>query len=316
MNEQIRNILAQDTTKTRKIQQLLLLGMTRREIADLLTNGNYGFVHNVYKRMLRDGLIENIWNSAIETRQPVRLDYTFTHKFGIEIEAYNCRMSRLAQELREAGIRVAVEGYNHTTRDHWKLVTDGSLQGNDTFELVSPILAGEAGLKELEKVCWVLDLCNVKVNDSCGLHVHLDAADFNMNTWRNLALSYKHLENLIDAFMPGTRRNNRYCKSLSHVSDERIKSAGTIDALRDVFNRDRYHKVNFEAYARHKTVEFRQHSGTTNFTKMENWILFLNGLITFAKQDNLSGRNTLDSLPFLDEKQKLYFKIRTKKLAR
>lgn len=316
MNEQIRNILAQDTTKTRKIQQLLLLGMTRREIADLLTNGNYGFVHNVYKRMLQDGLIENIWNSAIETRQPVRLDYTFTHKFGIEIEAYNCSMSRLAQELREAGIHITVEGYNHTTRDHWKLVTDGSLQGNDTFELVSPILAGEAGLKELEKVCWVLDLCNVKVNDSCGLHVHLDAADFNMNTWRNLALSYKHLEPLIDAFMPGTRRNNRYCKSLDHVSDERIKSAGTIDALRDVFDCDRYHKVNFEAYARHKTVEFRQHSGTTNFTKMENWILFLNGLITFAKQDNLSGRDTLESLPFLDEKQKLYFKIRTKKLAR
>lgn len=316
MNEQIRNILAQDATKTSKIRQLLLLGMTRREIADLLTNGNYGFVHNVYKKMLQDGLIENIWNSAIETRQTVRLDYTFTHKFGIEIEAYNCSMSRVAHELREAGIHVTVEGYNHTTRDHWKLVTDSSLQGNDTFELVSPILAGEAGLKELEKVCWVLDLCNVKVNDSCGLHVHLDAADFNMNTWRNLALSYKHLENLIDAFMPGTRRNNRYCKSLNHVSDERIKSAGTIDDLRDVFDRDRYHKVNFEAYSRHKTVEFRQHSGTTNFTKMENWILFLNGLITFAKQDNLSGRNTLESLPFLDEKQKLYFKIRTKKLAR
>lgn len=316
MNEQIRNILAQDATKTSKIRQLLLLGMTRRKIADLLTNGNYGFVHNVYKKMLQDGLIENIWNSAIETRQPVRPDYTFTHKFGIEIEAYNCSMSRLADELREAGIRVTVEGYNHTTRDHWKLVTDSSLHGNDTFELVSPILGGEAGLKELEKVCWVLDLCNVKVNDSCGLHVHLDAADFNMNTWRNLALSYKHLENLIDAFMPATRRNNRYCKSLNHVSDERIKSARTIDDLRDVFDRDRYHKVNFEAYSRHKTVEFRQHSGTTNFTKMENWILFLNGLITFAKQDNLSGRNTLESLPFLDEKQKLYFKIRTKKLAR
>ena len=183
MNEQIRNILAQDATKTSKIRQLLLLGMTRRKIADLLTNGNYGFVHNVYKKMLQDGLIENIWNSAIETRQPVRPDYTFTHKFGIEIEAYNCSMSRLADELREAGIRVTVEGYNHTTRDHWKLVTDSSLHGNDTFELVSPILAGEAGLKELEKVCWVLDLCNVKVNDSCGLHVHLDAADFNMNTW-------------------------------------------------------------------------------------------------------------------------------------
>lgn len=316
MNEQIRNILEQAATKTSKIQQLLLLGLTRREIADLITNGNYGFVHNVYKKMLQNGMIENVWNSAIETGESVRLDYTFTHKFGIEIEAYNCDMRRLARELQDAGIVVAVEGYNHTTRENWKLVTDGSLQGNNTFELVSPILVGEAGLKELEKVCWVLDLCNVKVNDSCGLHVHLDAEGFNMNTWKNLALTYKHLESLIDAFMPGARRNNRYCKSLNHVSDERIKSAGTIDALRDVFSRDRYHKVNFEAYSRHKTVEFRQHSGTTNFTKMENWVRFLNGLITFAKQDNLSGRVTLENLPFLDEKQKLYFKLRTKKLAR
>lgn len=316
MNEQVRNILSQAATKTGKIRQLLLLGLTRREIADLLTNGNYGFVHNVYKRMLLDGTIENIWNSAIETGRPVRLDYTFTHKFGIEIEAYNCDMNRLARELRGAGITVRVEGYNHETRDHWKLVTDGSLQGNDTFELVSPILAGEAGLKELEKVCWVLDLCDAQVNDTCGLHVHLDAEDFTMDTWKNLALTYKHLEHLIDAFMPESRRNNTYCKSLNSVSDEKIKSAGTIDDLRDVFHRERYHKVNFEAYSRHKTVEFRQHSGTTNFTKMENWVRFLNGLITFAKEGELPGRSTLEGLPFLNEKQKLYYKLRTKKLAR
>ena len=243
------------------------------------------------------------------------MDYTFTHKFGIEIEAYNCNMERLARELREAGIHVAVEGYNHTTKDHWKLVTDSSLQGNNTFELVSPILVGENGLKELETVCWVLDICNAKVNDSCGFHVHMDAAGFNLDTWKNLTLTYKHLEHLIDAFMPRTRRNNTYCKTLSGVSDERIKSVRTIDGLREVFNNDRYHKVNFEAYSRHRTVEFRQHSGTTNFTKMENWIRFLNGLITFAKRYSLPSRMTLEELPFLDGKQKLFFKLRTKKLA-
>lgn len=99
---------------------------------------------------------------------------------------------------------MVVEGYNHTTRPHWKLVTDSSLNGNDTFELVSPILVGEAGLRELEKVCWVLDLCDVKVNESCGLHVHIDAAGFSMETWRNLSLSYKHLEPVIDKFMPAS----------------------------------------------------------------------------------------------------------------
>ena len=295
MNEQVRNILEQSTTKTSKIEQLLRLGLMRREIADLVTRGNYGFVYNVEKKMLeREGGV--LLNRAATTL----MDYTFTHKFGIEIEAYNCNMERLARELREAGIHVAVEGYNHTTRDHWKLVTDSSLQGNNTFELVSPILVGENGLKELETVCWVLDICNAKVNDSCGFHVHMDAASFNLDTWKNLTLTYKHLEHLIDAFMPRTRRNNTYCKTLSGVSDERIKSVRTIDGLREVFNNDRYHKVNFEAYSRHRTVEFRQHSGTTNFTKMENWIRFLNGLITFAKRSSLPSRMTLEGLPFLD----------------
>ena len=207
-----------------------------------------------------------------------------------------------------------MEGYNHTTRPHWKLVTDSSISGNDTFELVSPILVGEAGLRELEKVCLVLDLCDVKVNGSCGLHVHIDAAGFSMETWRNLALSYKHLEPVIDRFMPASRRDNYYCKGLGHVSDEMIRSARTVDELKNRIG-NRYHKVNLEAYSRHKTVEFRQHSGTTNFTKMRNWVLFLHKLVTFATRGQVPAATALRDIPFLDDEQKLYYKLRTKKLS-
>lgn len=309
MNEQIRNILAQETTKTSKIRQLFQLGVPRAEIARMVTNGNYGFVVNALRRMSGTESAMNPRTRVLEA-----LDYTFNRRFGVEIEAYNCTRERLARELRDAGIEVAVEGYNHTTRSHWKLVTDGSLEGNNTFELVSPILVGEAGLKELEKVCWVLDLCDVKVNESCGLHVHIDAAGFSIETWRNLALSYKHLEAVIDGFMPASRRNNRYCIGLNHVSDERIKSARTVDELSDMIG-NRYHKVNLVAYSRHKTVEFRQHSGTTNFTKMRNWILFLHKLVTFATRGEVPVRTTLMDIPFLDSEQKLYYKLRTKKLS-
>lgn len=307
MNEQITAILSQTITKTSKIEQLLQLGLTRRQVADLVTNGNYGFVQNVYKKMI-SRTIQNIPTS-------IQLDYSFTRKFGIEIEAYNCTREKLASELRAAGIDVAVEGYNHTTRNHWKLVTDASLTGNNTFELVSPVFEGEAGLKELEKVCWVLEFCDVKVNDSCGLHIHMDAADFDLQTWKNLALSYKHLERVIDSFMPQSRRQNYYCKGLSSISTADIQAAQSIHDLQAAFGNNRYRKVNLEAYARHRTVEFRQHSGTTNFTKMENWIRFLNGLITFAKA-GIAGTTSLDNIPFLDEKQKLFYKLRTKKLAR
>lgn len=313
MNEQIQGILNENGTKTSKIQKLLALGLTRRQVADLVTNGNYGFVQNVYKRMMQG--VADTAAQAAATIAPA-IDYTFNRNFGVEIEACNCTRDRLARELTAAGISVQVEGYNHTDHaDHWKLVTDGSLCGNDTFELVSPILHGEQGLEELEKVCWVLDLCEVRVNDSCGLHVHMDAAEFDLPTWKNLILTYKRLEGVIDRFMPRSRRNNRYCKGLTAVTEATINRAATIGQLRAAFNNNRYHKVNLEAYARHRTVEFRQHGGSTNFTKMSAWIHFLAKMITFAKQGAVQTGTTLQNIPFLSESEKLYFRLRTKKLA-
>ena len=313
MNEQIQNILNENGTKTSKIQKLLALGLTRRQVADLVANGNYGFVQNVYKRMM-----QSLTNTAAQTAATIApaIDYTFNRNFGIEIEAYNCTRERLARELTAAGINVQVEGYNHTDHtDHWKLVTDSSLSGNNTFELVSPILHGEQGLEELEKVCWVLDLCNAKVNDTCGLHVHMDAAEFDLTTWKNLILTYKRLEGVIDNFMPHSRRNNHYCKALTAITENSIKHARNIGELRAAFFHNRYHKVNLEAYARHRTVEFRQHGGSTNFTKMSAWIHFLAKMITFAKQGQVNAGTTLQNIPFLTESEKLYLKIRTKKLA-
>ena len=313
MNEQIQRILNENGTKTSKIQKLLALGLTRRQVADLVANGNYGFVQNVYKRMM-----QGLTNTAAQTAATIApaIDYTFNRNFGIEIEAYNCTRERLVRELTAAGINVQVEGYNHTDHtDHWKLVTDSSLSGNNTFELVSPILHGEQGIEELEKVCWVLDLCNAKVNDTCGLHVHMDAAEFDLATWKNLILTYKRLEGVIDNFMPHSRRNNHYCKALTAITENSIKHARNIGDLRAAFFHNRYHKVNLEAYTRHRTVEFRQHGGSTNFTKMSAWIHFLAKMITFAKQGQVNAGTTLQNIPFLTESEKLYLKIRTKKLA-
>lgn len=308
MEQQIANILAQTTTKTRKIQQLLMLGLTRRQVADLVTNGNYGFVQNVYARM-------NLAHQAEHPTTQPAIDYTFNRRFGVEIEAYNCQMNVLVDALREEGIQVSAESYNHTTRNHWKLVTDSSLSGNYTFELVSPVLEGEAGLQELKKVCWVLDACDVKVNASCGLHIHFDAANFSLQTWKNIAISYKHIESVIDKFMPESRRNNRYCRSLREITEQNINNAQSIIALQEIaFENTRYFKVNPQSYSRHKTIEFRQHAGSINYDKISNWVLFLNGLVTFAQQQPIASGTALNDIPFLSDEQKSFFRLRTKKL--
>ena len=82
MNEQIQNILRENGTKTSKIQKLLALGLTRRQVADLVANGNYGFVQNVYKRMM-----QGVANVAAQTSTTIapQIDYTINRNFGVEI---------------------------------------------------------------------------------------------------------------------------------------------------------------------------------------------------------------------------------------
>ena len=70
----------------------------------------------------------------------------------------------------------------------------------------------------------------------------MNAEDFNITTWRNLLLSYKHAEAEIDKFMPASRRggSNTYCGSLIQFPDERIRSARNIRELQGLFPQQVY----------------------------------------------------------------------------
>jgi hypothetical protein len=98
--------------------------------------------------------------------------------------------------------------------------------------------------------------------------------------------------------MPNSRRgnNNSYCKSLLARLNTKSNAFRKIDQQSDIEgiskiirNRSRYHKVNAESYFRHKTIEFRQHSGTINYEKISNWILFLHGIVSYSKGNVLEN---------------------------
>lgn len=315
MEQQIQNILNQQTTKTHKIQQLIELGLTRKRISELVTRGNYGFVQNVYAKMKAQGLLDHL--STLITVAAV-----FTRRFGVEFEACNVREETLNRALNGAGITCRMAGYSHAdSESQWKIVSDGSLSGTHTFELVSPILRGETGIQELEKVCRVLNECGAKVNKTCGTHVHMDAAGMEMQTWKNIYKNYTRLEPVIDAFMPESRRNNYYCKGFRNIAnfESQIDGCRTLGDIEQIFtdtHTRRYHKVNPVSYARHNTCEFRQHSGTVEFEKISTWVRFLNNLIDFSKS-NLVTDATLNGLKtFNDEAIVNYYKERTHKLNR
>ena len=214
--------------------------------------------------------------------------------FGVEIEFFGVQINKVVEALRANGINFRHERYNHNTRDYWKLITDGSVTNRGTglsgggHELVSPVLKGQEGLNELKKVMDVLDSIKAKVDKSCGLHVHHGVQDFQVKDFQNIYYIYYKFENYFDAIVAPSRRQsvNRFCKTITKEAIEGIRKAKTVDDLGSVLY-DRYLKLNFQAYFRHTTIEFRQHGGTCNSKKGINWVIFTQAIVERAKLETI-----------------------------
>lgn len=216
-------------------------------------------------------------------------------KFGVEIEFFGCRYRTVIQALNFVGIACTYEGYTHTVMSSWKLVTDSSVNGFCTgvdggLELVSPILYGDEGLAELEKVYDVLNIIGAKVDRTCGTHVHFDIADLNVNQIKsvyNLTCKY---EDVIDMMLPESRRENEYCQGLTNSQLKKINKCTTLSELNEVGGKEeigRYVKVNFASYIKYGTIEFRQHEGTTEFEKIKAWIVLNYTILNYCSMNTV-----------------------------
>lgn len=279
LNEQVNEIVNGKGSKTAKSISLVKLGLTPYEIKLMLGN--------------------------IEVSKKTKFNANIL-TFGVEIECYNVLRSCLINEVSQRNVSIQSEGYNHTDNNHYyKIVSDGSIQGNDGQEVVSPILKGKDGLNSLKNVCDSLNAVGAKVNRSTGLHVHFDASKISDAHFVNIFKNYQKLESVIDSFMPNSRRanNNGYCASLIGLNYNRCETKSDVISL----NRTRYRKVNAESYLRHKTIEFRQHSGTTEYEKMANWINFLRKLIQYSFDSEIESCSSIEEIPFLTDTEKQYF---------
>lgn len=215
------------------------------------------------------------------------MNLTNNRSFGIEIECKGITMDQAMEAIRAQGILISFEGYTHRTMSHWKIVTDASVSNG--FEVVSPVLSGQAGLEQVATVAKALSRAGAKVQKDCGLHVHVDARDLNAGTLLNIVKRYNKYEEQIDAFMPVSRRasNNTFCQPMTRVlaALEGVSNIEQVDT-RTLVNRiaqDRFRKVNLTAFLRHGTVEFRHHSGTVDARKMANWIIFCINFVETSK---------------------------------
>lgn len=181
-------------------------------------------------------------------------------------------IERLANALTDAGLHKNVN-----------VGTDGSIEDFDTSECTSAeirILAAEDQVDDvIKRTTKVLREFKARVNKSCGFHVHLDCR---YGTGRNATEVFQRLyaaQPLLYAMVDPSRVGNEFClpnKNKRWSPGRRAES--------------RYHAINTEAYSKYNTIEVRLHQGTTNATKILNWVKILVSIADGKKFDRFPGR--------------------------
>jgi Putative amidoligase enzyme len=175
---------------------------------------------------------------------------------GIEIElASKKERNFICDKLWEAGLAKYV-----CVKDDGSIGSGTKLRDSHKYTHEITVLVKQSEYKEvIKKLCDVLNNeCEVAVDKTCGLHVHID-----MRT-RDVAKSFHNLvtmQQFLYAMLPANRRNSRYSYPVKGSTFRRLP--------------ERYHGINTHAYDKFRTLELRMHCGTTQHKKINNWIELL-----------------------------------------
>lgn len=169
----------------------------------------------------------------------------------------------------------------------WKAERDGSINapyGRRKCEFVSPVLTGEAGIKEAHESIRKINERGARVNGSCGVHVTISFPANNAAALARLITLFAHYETGIYA-TTGTknRENGQWARSVKRHGNGKNGNRAKANAARRAASNDRYHALNLTHIAQGKNrVELRLFSGSTNADKVIAWVRLALALAEYA----------------------------------
>ena len=208
--------------------------------------------------------------------------------FGVEIECVGLNTSEAARALRNAGIDCSDNGYTHAVLPTWKVVYDGSLRSrNGSCEVVSPVLRGRDGLKEIANVEKILKNAGATINRSCGQHIHIGVDGIvSSNVQAEIISQHARWQSAFDTLVPLSRFGNTYCQPRRVEVAER---RATTWAQGVTAESGRYYTLNLSSFAKYGTFEFRQFAGCLNGQRIASWIALHIAFIQRIEHEILSN---------------------------
>ena len=117
----------------------------------------------------------------------------------------------------------------------------------------------------------------LRVNDSCGTHVHIDKSDTTYAVVKDIEKVYLDNITVINRLITPKRVFNNYC--VPSVCSPRKTEEELMAMSAEELKKDKYHVVNTNAWFYFKTMEFRQYNSTLDIKSLLSWVEFLHKLV-------------------------------------
>ena len=225
-----------------------------------------------------------------------------SQNFGIEIEMTGLTRAAAARIIAGHFGTQAIHvggGYDtYTVRDNrnrqWKLVSDASIRCRNrsnrsasrdySVEFVSPICQYE-DIETIQELVRKLRAGGARVNDSCGIHVHVDASSHTPQTLRNIVNIMASKEDLLYKTLQVQVSREQYCqKADTRFLDElNHKRPRTMDEVEEMwyngrggqyihYDDSRFHALNLHSVFSKGTIEFRMFNSTLHAGEVKSYI--------------------------------------------
>ena len=224
--------------------------------------------------------------------------------FGVEIELTGITRAEAAEALAAYFETTPQRSYDNYDSwyvpdregKQWRIMSDGSIRAewNDDghyrrttdpeyrVEMVTPKLTYDE-MEKFQECVRRIRQAGGKVNDSCGMHVHVDASKHTPQSLKNaLSIMYSKEDILFKALNVNESRVERWCQKVREPMLEKIRklpSNTTMDRLRrewyegsdgsyEHYNWTRYYALNLHSVFYRGTLEWRCFESTLHAGKV------------------------------------------------
>ena len=235
------------------------------------------------------------WEAPLLTKESnTFIENPYNHLVGLEIE------------LTDDSVDEHIEEHEVADTDgdlKWDCVHDGSISMGSEFRLRT-ITNGDKLLNEISSFCKIMKNKGYGIDNSCGVHMHIDFRNGNLTKLKKIINFYSRYEQFIYDVVGEDRKGLRFSQALrkTHSDGELYSSPSEFrfgplaDAMNSAnlreFKKDyyqtehyedaqyskyydgRYSGVNVHSVFLNGTLELRHLRGTINENYIRNWVMF------------------------------------------